>query len=163
MSLKLLLLALVAITGIGLTSLTATSAYAQTQPDNNPNCRINCNDDDDDDDHGKNGDCYDLCLGSTIPGNKRGREECTIDIDALGKVSAGQIRRIGPTDPVKVVKVCESMNLVQQQKGVENIRWAIARNDRMDEVLDEHGFTAADVVGVMMGPQRAVLYVHVVF
>lgn len=159
MNLKLLALTLVALTGMGLTGLvTTTSAYAQDRP-NDPNCRINCdNDDNDDDDNGGN-DCYDDCDGPTIPGNKYGLAVCDSDVGGMGHVSAGQIRRV--IDDVLVVTVCDGQNLMKQQKGVENIRWAIRRNDVMYAALAENGFTAGDVVGISISqPEDAVLYVH---
>lgn len=157
MNLKLLALTLAALTSIGLTSVaTTTSAYAQRQPDTTPNCRIDCDDDDDD---GGDNECYDDCDGPTIPGNKYGFAECDSDVGGMGHVSAGQIRRV--IDDVLVVTVCDGQNLMKQQKGVENIRWAIRRNDVMHAALADSGFDVGDVVGISISqPEDAVLYVH---
>jgi hypothetical protein len=185
MNLKLLALALVAMTGIALTSMSATSAYAQPMPNDNDGCTLRCDhggkddggrgdrgrddDDDDDDDRCIGIRCDDdnpNCIPGAAPcepngGNpKYGYLECAFDVGRLAKVSARQINRVGDEDRVLIVKVCDSKNLMKQQKGVENIRFAIRRNDRMDEVLNDHGFDAGDVVGVMISKQDAVLYVY---
>lgn len=154
MNLKLLVLALVALTSFSAASFTVTAVQAQSTI---PDCRQQpCDDDDDDDD---DNECYDDCDGSTIPGNKYGFAECDSDVSGMGHVSAGQIRRV--IDDVLVVTVCNGQNLMKQQKGVENIRWAIRRNDVMHAALAESGFAASDVVGISISqPEDAVLYVH---
>lgn len=157
MNLKLLTLTLVALASIGVASLaTTTSAYAQPRP-NDTNCRIDCDSDDDDDND--DNDCYDDCDGPTIPGNKYGLAACDSDVGGMGHVSAGQIRRV--IEDVLIVTVCDGHNLMKQQKGVENIRWAIRRNDVMHAALAESGFDSGDVVGISISqPEDAVLYVH---
>jgi len=159
MNLKLLTLTLVAMAGFGAASLAATtSAYAQPRP-NDTNCRINCDNDDSDDDDNDDNDCYDDCDGPTIPGNKYGLAACDSDVGGMGHVSAGQIRRV--IEDVLIVTVCDGHNLMKQQKGVENIRWAIRRNDVMHAALAESGFDSGDVVGISISqPEDAVLYVH---
>lgn len=159
MNLKLLTLTLVALTGIGMAGLAATtSAYAQDRP-NDPNCRINCNNDDNDDDDDGDNECYDDCDGPTIPGNKHGLVECSSDVGGLGHVSAAQVRRVN--EDVLIVTVCDGRNLMAQQKGVENIRWAIKRNAVMRLELADNGFDVGDVVGISISqPEDAVLYVH---
>jgi hypothetical protein len=109
-----------------------------------PECQIDCGPD-----------------GSTgIPGNQAGLVKCDAKLDDLAKVTARQIRGINGRDAVSVVPVCESMNLIKQQQGVESIRSAIADNTRMDKALDQHGLDASAVVGVLVGRNSATLYVH---
>lgn len=98
--------------------------------------------------------------GGKIPGNHAGLRRCDAQIGDLKKVSAQQIRSISGRDTAEVVPVCAHKNLIEQQKGVENIRTAVANNKIMDEALDEYGTSADYVVGVIVGRTQAVLYVH---
>ena len=109
-----------------------------------PDCQIDCGPD-----------------GSTgIPGNQAGLVKCDAKLDDLAGVTARQIRGINGRDTVSVVPVCESMNLIKQQQGVESIRGAIAENTRMDKALDQYGLSAGQVVGILIGRDTATLYVH---
>ena len=98
--------------------------------------------------------------GGDIPGNKAGLQLCDAQIGDLKKVSAKQVRSITGRDDVQVVPVCAEKNLIEQQQGVENLRTAVANNDKMDAALDQTGYTADDVVGLVVGRTQAVLYVH---
>jgi len=98
--------------------------------------------------------------GGQIPGNKVGLKLCDAQIGDLKKVTAKQVRSIAGRDDVQVVPVCVEKNLIEQQQGVENLRTAIAQNGNMDAALDSTGYTADDVVGLVVGRKAAVLYVH---
>ena len=98
--------------------------------------------------------------GVGIPGNTAGLVRCDAKIGDLAKVTAKQITSVNGRDAVEVVPVCVDKNLIEQQLGVENLRNAIAKNDKMDAVLDQGGYAADDVVGVIVGRKAAVLYVH---
>lgn len=114
------------------------------------------------------GDCTIDCVpgnggglpGDDIPGNKVGLKLCDAQIGDLKKVTARQVKSISGRDDVQVVPVCVEMNLIEQQKGVENLRTAIAQNDNMGAALDDTGYGADDVVGLVVGRTAAVLYVH---
>jgi hypothetical protein len=95
-----------------------------------------------------------------IPGNVAGLVRCDAKIGDLAKVTARQIGSVNGRDAVDVVPVCADKNLVEQQLGVESLRNAIARNDKMDKALGQGGYAADDVVGVIVGRNSAVLYVH---
>lgn len=95
-----------------------------------------------------------------IPGNVAGLVRCDAKIGELAKVTARQIGSVNGRDAVDVVPVCADKNLVEQQLGVESLRNAIARNDKMDKALGQGGYAADDVVGVIVGRNSAVLYVH---
>ena len=99
--------------------------------------------------------------GTSIPGNKAGLKLCDAQIGGLAKVTARQIRSISGRDSVQVVAVCTDMNLADQQKGVESLRPAIAKNAKMTAALSQEGYSASDVVGLQVGRTQAVLYVHV--
>lgn len=182
MNLKLTLVALVAVLGFGAATVAANAAVATPTPPTVPGCTSDCGGktyDGDDDydpfcmfepckseegstadettpDPGKDGGLP----GGDIPGNKVGLNLCDAQIGDLKKVTARQVRSIAGRDDVQVVPVCVDMNLIEQQKGVENLRQAIARNDRMDAALDQTGYGADDVVGLVVGRKAAVLYVH---
>jgi hypothetical protein len=98
--------------------------------------------------------------GNGIPGNHAGLKLCDAQIGDLKKVTAKQVKGISGRDDVQVVPVCLEKNLIEQQQGVENLRTAIAQNDNMDAALDETGYVADDVVGLVVGRTAAVLYVH---
>lgn len=95
-----------------------------------------------------------------IPGNTAGLVRCDAQIGDLAKVTAKQIRTVNGRDAVDVVPVCVDKNLIEQQLGVENLRSAIAQNDKMDKALGQGGYASDDVVGVVVGRNSAVLYVH---
>lgn len=95
-----------------------------------------------------------------IPGNTAGLVRCDAKIGDLAKVTAKQITSVNGRDAVDVVPVCVDKNLIEQQLGVENLRHAIAQNDKMDKALGKGGYGADDVVGVVVGRKAAVLYVH---
>lgn len=95
-----------------------------------------------------------------IPGNVAGLVRCDAQIGDLAKVTAKQIGTVNGRDAVDVVPVCVDKNLIEQQLGVENLRSAIAQNDKMDQALGQGGYAADDVVGVVVGRKSAVLYVH---
>lgn len=98
--------------------------------------------------------------GVGIPGNTAGLKRCDAKIGDLAKVTAKQITSVNGRDAVEVVPVCVDKNLIEQQLGVENLRNAIAKNDKMDAALGQGGYAADDVVGVVVGRKAAVLYVH---
>lgn len=102
----------------------------------------------------------DCAPGTGIPGNTAGLVRCDAKIGDLAKVTAKQITSVNGRDAVEVVPVCVDKNLIEQQLGVENLRNAIAKNDRMDAALGQGGYAADDVVGVIVGRKAAVLYVH---
>lgn len=95
-----------------------------------------------------------------IPGNTAGLVRCDAKIGDLAKVTARQIGTVSGRDAVDIVPVCVDKNLIEQQQGVENLRNAIAQNDKMDKALGQDGYAADDVVGVIVGRKSAVLYVH---
>jgi hypothetical protein len=102
----------------------------------------------------------DCAPGTGIPGNTAGLVRCDAKIGDLAKVTAKQITSVSGRDAVDVVPVCVDKNLIEQQLGVENLRSAIAKNDKMDKALGQGGYAADDVVGVIVGRKAAVLYVH---
>lgn len=95
-----------------------------------------------------------------IPGNVAGLVRCDAQIGDLAKVTAKQIGTVSGRDAVDVVPVCVDKNLVEQQLGVDSLRGAIAQNGKMDKALGQGGYAADDVVGVIVGRNSAVLYVH---
>lgn len=95
-----------------------------------------------------------------IPGNVAGLVRCDAQIGDLAKVTAKQIGSVSGRDSVQVVPVCADKNLIEQQLGVDSLRGAIAQNGKMDKALGQGGYAADDVVGVIVGRNSAVLYVH---
>jgi hypothetical protein len=94
-----------------------------------------------------------------LPGYVAGREVCNSDVGDLARVRASAITRVKAG--VTVVEICTHRNLMEQQEGMASIRGAINDNAAMRTALRAGGgYSANDVVGVILDGRGARLYVH---
>jgi len=92
-----------------------------------------------------------------LTGYVAGRETCEDSLGGLRAVRASAIRRV--EGGVNVAPICARRNLMDQQKGVESIRTAVADNAAMTVALRRAGYAADEVVGVVLDGRGATLYV----
>jgi hypothetical protein len=93
---------------------------------------------------------------------------CTEKLTQLRRVTVGDVRRIGSDDVVHLVPLCDSvgksLTAVETQYldrgNVMGLLPTIGANPVLMSELDDRGYAANDVLGIALGPNAAILYVH---
>jgi hypothetical protein len=101
-------------------------------------------------------------------GGKAQLSDCAAPLGHLPKVSEREIRSVDRHDRIKLIPICDRLNasLTQVQQNLElhgnaeSLVPAIARNAVLTAALGHARYRADDVVGVTMGTDTVMLYVH---
>jgi hypothetical protein len=92
---------------------------------------------------------------------------CGRKLGNLRRVTVGQVARIGERDKVRLVPICDTVHrsLTEEEMGylargnVQGLIRPISRNDTLSAALDDGGYRADDVIGVVLNPRMVTLYV----
>jgi len=113
---------------------------------------------------GGGSNCVVLCGTADVALNK----DCGDNLAKLKHVTGRDILAIGE-QRIHIMPVCDTVNnhsltqaqLPLQQRGnVDGLRTSIERNPVLMGELSERGYDARDVLGILLGSNAAVLYVH---
>lgn len=85
---------------------------------------------------------------------------CGEKLGALRDVTISQIRGVDADDVVDIIPICRSKSLATEQDDVAGLRPEIDGNDTLHGELRGDGYSASDVVGVIVNGQAVTLYVH---
>jgi hypothetical protein len=85
---------------------------------------------------------------------------CGEKLGALRGVTVSQIRGVDADDVVDIIPVCRSKSLATEQEDVAGLRSEIDGNVTLNGELRGDGYSAGDVVGVIVNGQAVTLYVH---
>ena len=146
--------ALIVALSVGLLSTAAFAASTQprtngsTVPGGNPNT------------------CTVLC---PIPGDAEvSVRDCSDKLKDLRRITASQVRRIDDQDVVHLVPLCDTIghSLTEGEReylargNVSGLIPVIGRNPVLLAELDDRGYAPDDVIGIALGVDAAILYVH---
>jgi hypothetical protein len=92
---------------------------------------------------------------------------CGRKLGNLHRVTVGQIARIDELDKVRLVPICDTVHrsLTEEEMGylargnVQGLIRPISRNDTLSAALDDGGYRADDVIGIVLNPRMVTLYV----
>ena len=146
--------ALIVALSVGLLSTAAFAASTQprtngsTVPGGNPNT------------------CTVLC---PIPGDAEvSVRDCSDKLKDLRRITASQVRRIDDQDVVHLVPLCDTIghSLTEGEReylargNVSGLIPVIGSNPVLLAELDDRGYAPDDVIGIALGVDAAILYVH---
>ena len=110
--------------------------------------------------------CTVLC---PIPGDAEvSARDCSDKLKDLRRVTASQVRRIDDQDVVHLVPLCDTIghSLTEGEReylargNVSGLIPVIGRNPVLLAELDDRGYAPDDVIGIALGVDAAILYVH---
>jgi hypothetical protein len=92
---------------------------------------------------------------------------CGRKLGNLRRVTVGQVGRIGQSDQVRLVPICDTVHrsLTEDEMSylargnVQGLIRPISRNDTLSAALDDGGYRADDVLGIVLDPHMVTLYV----
>ncbi len=95
-------------------------------------------------------------------------QDCSDKLKQLRRVTASQVRRIDEQDVVHLVPLCDTVghSLADTQTqylargNVSGLIPAIGTNPVLMAKLDTRGYAPNDVIGIALGVDAAILYVH---
>ena len=101
-------------------------------------------------------------------GGKTQLSDCASPLGHLPNVSEREVRSVDEQDRIKLIPICDRMNasLTQAQQNLgatgnaESLVPAIADNAVLTAALGHARYRADDVVGIVMGTDTVMLYVH---
>lgn len=85
---------------------------------------------------------------------------CGEKLGSLRGVTVSQIRGVDAGNVVDIIPICRSKALAAEQDDVAGLRPEIDGNDLLHGELRGDGYSASDVVGVIVNGQAVTLYVH---
>lgn len=103
-----------------------------------------------------------------VCGAKSSPVDCASPLGHLPDVSEREVRSVDRQDRIKLIPICDRMDasLTQAQVNLgltgnaETLVPAIARNPVLTAALDRGRYSADDVLGIVMGTDTVMLYVH---
>jgi len=103
-----------------------------------------------------------------VCGAKSSRVDCATPLGNLPDVSEREVRSVDGRDRIKLIPICDRLDasLTQAQVNMgltgnaESLVPAIARNPVLTAALDRGRYSADDVLGIVMGTDTVMLYVH---
>ena len=112
--------------------------------------------------------CTALCPPPTATPGDVNYKVCGDKLSQLPKITSREVRGIGSSDTVHLVPLCDVVNhsLTAEQTAflsrgnAAGLLTAIGANRTLDTRLVASGYRANDVLGILLGPNAAVLYVH---
>ena len=101
-------------------------------------------------------------------GGKSALSDCASPLGHLPNISEREVRSVDERDRIKLIPICDRLNAsltqVQQNLGAtgnaESLVPAIADNAVLTATLGHARYRADDVVGIVMGTDTVMLYVH---
>ena len=107
-------------------------------------------------------------LAPATCGGKAQLSDCTSPLGQLPKVSEREVRSVDRHDRIKLIQICDRLNasLTQVQHNLaetgnaNTLVPAIADNAVLTAALGHARYSADDVVGIVMGTNSVMLYVH---
>jgi hypothetical protein len=101
-------------------------------------------------------------------GGKSAQTDCAFPLGHLPDVSEREVRSVDGRDRIKLIPICDRLNasLTQEQRNLaehgnaETLVPAIAENVVLTAALGHARYRADDVVGIVMGTDTVMLYVH---
>jgi hypothetical protein len=92
---------------------------------------------------------------------------CGRKLGNLRRVTVGQVGRIDHNDSVRLVPICDTVHrsLTEEEMGylargnVQGLIRPISRNDTLAAALEDGGYRADDVIGIVLNPRMVTLYV----
>lgn len=145
-----------AIAAIASFALLTVGAYAQSvAPPKNPTTP-------------NNPVCTALCPPPALASGDVNYKVCSDKLAQLPKVTIREVRGVDSSDTVHLVPLCDVVNhsLTAEQTAflsrgnAAGLLTAIGANRTLDTRLVAGGYRANDVLGILLGPNAAVLYVH---
>ena|GEM_PF-7062002 len=109
-----------------------------------------------------------LCVGTCPAPDAQATVYCSDKAWDLPKITARQVVAIGEQQRIHLAPVCDPqdrglVNVPTHDVALGNVaglRGAIEANPLLMAQLDQHGYRSIDVVGILLGSNAAVLYVH---
>ena len=115
-----------------------------------------------------NNNCTALCSPPATTASEVNYHACGDKLGQLRRITSRQVGRIDETDVVHLVPLCDSVGhtLTETETqylargNVGGLLTTIDRNPVLMAELTDGGYKANDVLGIALGPNAAVLYVH---
>jgi len=103
-----------------------------------------------------------------VCGGKSALADCSAQLGHLPDVSEREVRSVDRRDRIKLIPLCDKLDasLTQAQQNLaqhgnaETLVPAIAQNVALTTALGDGRYRADDVVGIVMGTDTVMLYVH---
>jgi hypothetical protein len=94
-------------------------------------------------------------------------QACGQKLGNLRRVTVSQVRRIDNGDSVHLVPICDTVHrsLTEEEMSflargnVQGLIKPIGQNDTLEAALDDGGYRADNVIGIVLDPQAVTLYV----
>ncbi len=101
------------------------------------------------------------CGNTHCEGGSVDTTSCGDQLGVLKRVLPAEVLGVNNSYRVWVTEFCPSSSLMRADGNAAYLRTAIAKNDVLTQMLQQHGFHADDVFAVkMMGEDTINLYVH---
>lgn len=110
-----------------------------------------------------------VCVGTCqAPVETLASNDCGGRLLNLPRITGRQIAAIGGAQKVRVTPVCETatgaIDTAKKREvdlgNVAGLLGAIEGNHLLVSTLRDRGYRSADVIGILLGPQAAIVYVH---